>query len=83
VANGVLARRRTRGDRTHWTYVQRRPMASELIQLAFGALSVRFRGFDGGVALRDVAPTAEIDALEPGMARVRAHLDYMTALVGR
>src|SRR3954454_54115 len=83
VANGVLARRWTRGGRTHWTYEQREPMAAELIQLAFGALSVRLRGVDRGVQLRDVGPTAEMDALEPGMARVRDHLDYMTGLVGR
>jgi aminopeptidase N len=83
VANGVLTRRSTHNGRTRWTYEEREPMASELIQLAFGGLSVRFRGFDRGVALRDVAPTSEIDALEPGMSRVRDHLDYMTGLVGR
>ncbi len=33
VTNGVLLSKRTRGDRTIWTYVQRQPMASELIQL--------------------------------------------------
>jgi aminopeptidase N len=83
VANGELAGRSTRDGRTRWTYVEREPMASELIQLAFGALTVRPRGTDDGVALRDVATTAQIDALEPALAREVDHLDWMTNLVGR
>jgi aminopeptidase N len=83
VANGELADSSTRDGRTKWTYVEREPMASELIQLAFGALTVRYRGVHDGVALRDVAPTAQIDALEPALLRAPDHLDWMTNLVGR
>ena len=38
IANGVPTGRRTHGGRTVWTYVQRQPMASELLQLAAGRL---------------------------------------------
>lgn len=82
VANGELTDRRTEGGRTQWTYEEREPMATELIQLAFGALAVREREPVGGVRLRDVAPAAQIDALEPALARVRAHLSWLTGKVG-
>jgi aminopeptidase N len=83
VANGERTGRRTAGGRTLWTYQERRPMATELIQLAFGALTVRTRAAEHGVRLRDVAPTSEIGRLEPALARVRGQLDYMVGKVGR
>jgi aminopeptidase N len=83
VANGERTRRHTAGGRTGWTYKERRPMATELIQLAFGALTVRTRRPEHGVRLRDVAPTRSIRRLEPALARVRGHLDFMVAKVGR
>jgi aminopeptidase N len=83
VANGERTRRRTAGGRTRWTYQERAPMASELIQLAFGRLSVRTRRAEGGVRLRDVAPTRLIHSLEPALARVRGQLAFMVAKVGR
>jgi aminopeptidase N len=82
VANGELMQKRTAGGRTQWTYEEREPMAAELIQLAFGALAVRDRGSVGGVRLRDVAPADQIGALEPALARVRAHLAWLTDKVG-
>ena len=83
VANGELTGEQTRGDRTLWTYEQREPMAAELIQLAFGALTVRQRDPERGVRLRDVAATNQIDQLEPALLRARDHLDWMTDKVGR
>ena len=83
VANGELTQKRTAGGRTRWTYEEREPMASELIQLAFGALAVRDRGSVGGVHVRDVAPANQIDALEPALARSGAHLAWLTDKVGR
>jgi aminopeptidase N len=82
VANGELTRKRTSAGRTQWAYEEREPMASELIQLAFGALAVRDRGSLDGVRIRDVAPADQIDALEPALARVRAHLAWLTDKVG-
>jgi aminopeptidase N len=84
VANGELVRRKAiSGGRTRWTYEEREPMASELIQLAFGALSVIDRGSDRGVRLRDVVPTSQAAELQPALAKEIAHLDYMTEKVGR
>jgi aminopeptidase N len=83
VANGELTHTSTADGRTQWTYEEREPMASELIQLAFGSLAVRDRGSVGGVRLRDVAPANQIDALEPALRRAPDHLDWLTGKVGR
>jgi aminopeptidase N len=82
-ANGELTLKSTAGGRTHWSYEEREPMASELIQLAFGSLAIRDRGSVGGVRLRDVAPAAQADALEPALLRVPDHLAWLTSKVGR
>jgi aminopeptidase N len=83
VANGELVGKSTRDGRTNWVYEAREPMASELIQLAFGNHTVKVRGFHRGIFLRDLAPTAELAALEPAFAREVDHLDYMIDRVGR
>jgi aminopeptidase N len=83
VANGELTGKVTIAGRTFWSYEERDPMASELIQLAFGALTVKDRGSERGVRLRDVAPTSQIAALEPALAAEVSHLDFMTDKVGR
>jgi len=83
VANGELTGKATIAGHTFWSYEERDPMASELIQLAFGALTVKDRGSDRGVRLRDVAPTNQIAELEPALATEVSHLDYMTDKVGR
>jgi aminopeptidase N len=83
VANGELTGKATVAGRTFWSYEERDPMATELIQLAFGALTVKDRGSDRGVRLRDVAPTSQIAELEPALAAEVGHLDYMTDKVGR
>jgi aminopeptidase N len=82
VANGERTQKLTAGGRTQWIYEEREPMATELIQLAFGALAVRDRGSVGGVHVRDVAPASQIDALEPALARVHGHLAWLTDKVG-
>ena len=83
VANGELTGKSTRKGRTSWSYEAREPMASELIQLAFGNHAVKVRGFHRGIFLRDLAPTNELAALEPAFAREVDHLDYMIERVGR
>jgi aminopeptidase N len=83
VTNGVLASKRTRGDRTIWRYVQRQPMASELIQLAVGSYDLIERGRHRGVIRRDVTAPSLTEFLEPKLALANGHLDYMTGLVGR
>ena len=82
VANGTLERRTTTGGRTTWTYEHRRPMASELIQLAVGDLEVRDGGQAAGVPLRHVLARAVADPEEPILSRVPVHMAFMTERVG-
>jgi aminopeptidase N len=83
VANGVELSSSTRRGRTVSVYEQRQPMASELVQVAVGALSVIDRGRVDGTEVRDVAPTAMLTALEPALARTPDHLRWMEGKVGR
>jgi aminopeptidase N len=82
VGNGVLVSRRTRGDRTTWTYLQRQPMATELIQLAVGNYDVTVRGRHAGTFVRDVTPPSLTSDLNPKLAAELEHLDWMEARVG-
>jgi aminopeptidase N len=81
-ANGERVRRRSRRGRTAWTYEMRRPMATELIQLAFGNLRIREHGSHSGVHLRDVTRRKEAPRSERALARTPAQLDYMIANAG-
>ena len=58
-------------------------MASELVSLNAGALTVVNRGKIGGITFRDVMPTSLVDALEPANALAPAHVAYMERHVGR
>jgi aminopeptidase N len=82
VANGEKTQETTTGGRTTWVYHEREPMASELIQLAFGDLTVEKRAPVGGVRMRDVVPTSLVSTLEPALLRAPDHLNFMTNLVG-
>jgi aminopeptidase N len=83
VANGIPGWRRTADGRTVYTYVQQEPMASELVQLAVGALDVIDRGRLEGVRLRDLAPTSLADDLEPAFATTPGHLEWLQDFLGR
>ena len=58
-------------------------MASELVSLNAGALSVVNRGKIDGVTFRDVMPTALVDALEPANALGPVHMEWMKRYAGR
>jgi aminopeptidase N len=81
-ANGTLKGRRTRGDRTTWTYVERSPMATQLTQLAVGDYDTTSRGRHRGVPVLDVTTPRLTDFLEPKLATELGHLDWMEARVG-
>jgi aminopeptidase N len=83
VTNGVLLSKRTRGGRTTWTYLQRQPMASELLQLAVGRYDLTERGRHRGVIRRDVTSPSLTEFLADKITLANDHLDYMTGLVGR
>ena len=82
VANGRLRGRHTHHGRTVWRYQQRQPMATELAQVAVGAFTVIERGRHHGVDVRDVVPTRLVADLDPKLATVIAHLDWLVDLVG-
>jgi aminopeptidase N len=83
VANGVQLWSKTRGGRTVSYYLMREPMASELIQLAVGDLTVVDRGRTRGVHLRDVAPSTLAATFEPRLATTPNHFGWMVDRVGR
>jgi aminopeptidase N len=83
VANGVLTGNRTEGDRSTWSYVQRQPMATELIQLAVGGYDITSRGRHRGVLVRDVTAPSLTEFLDPKLALELTHLDWMRERVGR
>ena len=58
LANGVLVSKSTSRGRTHYVYLQRQPMATELVQLAVGRYKEIVRGFHDGIFVRDgIAPS--------------------------
>jgi aminopeptidase N len=83
VGNGELVGRFTRNGRTISTYEAREPMASELVSLNAGQLTVVDRGRIGGIHFRDVMPTSQVDDLEPANALGPAHVAWMEQRVGR
>ena len=58
-------------------------MATELVSLNAGDLTVVNRGRIGGIVFRDVMPSALVDELEPANALGPAHMEFMEDLVGR
>ena len=82
VANGVLTRSTTRGERSVWTYMQRQPMATELTQIAVGDFAVSSPGEHRGVLVRDVIPRRLEPEFAPKLAAVLDHLDWMEDRVG-
>jgi aminopeptidase N len=83
VANGDEVSHYTRGDRTHWTYVMRQPMATELTQLAVGDWDFSTPVRHNGTLLRDVTAPSLTAAVQPALALEPGQLDWMEARVGR
>jgi aminopeptidase N len=83
VANGVPLGRREHAGRTTWSYLQRQPMATELIQLAVGGYDLLWAGRHRGIPIRNaIAPTLR-SVGDPAVALTPQHLDWMMARVGR
>jgi aminopeptidase N len=82
VANGVSTGSRSAQGRTVYSYRERRPMASELVQMTVGDIAVIDRGYAAGVALRDVASNASKQIIEPALARTPTHMRWMVDRVG-
>ena len=82
VANGVATGSSTAGGRTVYSYEERSPMASELVQMTVGDIAVIDRGTAAGVPLRDVASNANKRIIEPALARTPTHMRWMVDKVG-
>src|SRR4051794_1704224 len=82
LANGVLLSKYTLRGRTHYIYLQRQPMATELLQLAVGRYTSIPRGIHDGIIVRDgISPTLS-DLLADKLPSELDHLDWMQAHVG-
>jgi aminopeptidase N len=83
VANGVPTGRREHGGRTTWSYLQRQPMATELVQLAVGRYHLLWAGRHRGVPIRNVIAPSLRKVGDPAVALTPHHLDWMTERAGR
>ena len=82
VASGVATGSSSAGGRTLYSYEERSPMASELVQMTVGDIAVIDRGTAAGVALRDVASNANKRVIEPALSRTPTHMRWMVDKVG-
>ena len=82
-ANGVLLSKSTSRGRTHYVYLERQPMATELIQLAVGNYQTIDRGFHDGFPVRDVVAPSLAGLLADKLPTELGHLDWLQARVGR
>ena len=82
VTNGVAAGSSSAGGRTVYSYEERSPMASELVQVTVGDIAVIARGTVAGVALRDVASNTNKRIIDPALSRTRTHMSWMVDKVG-
>lgn len=83
VANGVLLGHNVHGDRSTWTYLQRQPLATQLVQLAVGDWDFISRGRHRGVRFRDVIAPSLTAVIGPLLAVELGHLDWLEPHAGR
>jgi aminopeptidase N len=84
VSNGLLVARWTAGGRSHFAYLMRQPMATELVQIAVGQYDITNNGVEAGVPLRDVTAkpiTAEVQPLLDSVGG--SQMAWMQQRVGR
>jgi aminopeptidase N len=82
VANGVPAGRREHGGETTWTYQQRVPMATELVQVAVGDYTVQTAPGPDHTTIRNVVPTSMAGALGKDLAVTGPQLAWMERQAG-
>src|SRR4051794_20013958 len=82
LANGVLLHKQTSSGRTHYVYLQRQPMATELIQLAVGRYQLISRGVHDGIRVRDAIAPSLTTLLADKLPTELDHLDWVKARVG-
>jgi aminopeptidase N len=82
LGNGVLVSKWTARGRTHYVYLQRQPMATELVQLAVGRYLEINRGVHDGIRVRDAIAPSLSALLSDKLPTELEHLDWMQARVG-
>src|SRR3954465_14569757 len=82
-ANGTLLAKSTSRGRTHYAYLMRQPMATELIQLAVGNYLTIDRGRHRGLPIRDVIAPSLSGLLADKLPLETEHIDWMENWVGR
>jgi len=81
-ANGTLLSKSTSRGRTHYIYLMRQPMATELIQLAVGNYTAIDRGRHNGLPIRDVVAPSLQTLLADKLPLETDHIDWMENWVG-
>lgn len=82
-ANGVLTGRTRRAGATTWTFAQREPIATELVQLTVGHYAIVHDAARPGLPLRSVVPTADAERLRPVLASTKDQLAWLERRLGR
>jgi aminopeptidase N len=82
-ANGVLLSKTTSRGRSHYVYLMRQPMATELIQLAVGNYAAIDRGKHKGLPIRDVVAPSLQTLLADKLPLETDHIDWMENWVGK
>ena len=82
-ANGLPLGKLTHRGRTTWVFLQRQPMATELVQIAVGRYDETVNGRIPGVFSRDVTAPSLTAMMRPILALQPAHMDWMEDRVGR
>jgi aminopeptidase N len=81
--NGVLLSKSTSRGRSHYVYLMRQPMATELIQLAVGKYATIDRGRHHGLPIRDVIAPSLSALLADKLPLETDHIDWMENWVGK
>ena len=82
IANGVQVAKTTAHGRTHYVFLQRQPMATELVQLAVGRYQLIGRGVHDGTLVRDAIAPSLASLLADKLPTEITHLDWMQDQVG-
>src|SRR4051812_28554973 len=82
VANGVPVLKWTDRGRSHFVYVQRQPMATELIQLAVGEYDITTPAARSNVFVRDVTARPITAKFKPLLEVTPSQIDWMQTRVG-
>lgn len=82
-ASGLLTGRTRHAGGTTWSFVEREPIATELVQLTVGRYAVVHDVARPGLALRSVVPAADAERLRPVLSGSTAQMNWLERRFGR